>query len=400
MQTPPAEFATRGASLTELGLVVLVALLGNYALLPSTLMPALVSTWVAHLGVDDAAAGRLASLGLVGHACGMLAGVWLLSRRTLPVIAATGLVIGVVADLASAPIHSLGLMGAARLVNGAGLGLVLAAAVNWLGRQGDPSRAFAVFTVLQFCVPSALLTCFAPLRTMLHDNAVYALLVAAGLAACALIPFLAKGGAAGLLERGRRRAGAGKVSIHFIAAVAALGLFNIASMGVWAFAVRYGEANGLAAADAARAAGLSSAFGVPGGLLALFLGVRAGRARTLAFGLAVFIAAVASLGILGHALAMFYLGVCAMTAAWAFVVPYIQGTQAALDASGQLPVWGLTAAAGGASLGPAVFGIVSKLASFPAAFACAAVIAGLCALCIWPAARSVDEQGAGGLAPR
>lgn len=370
---------------------LLIGMAGIYATVPATMLPALVSDWVSRFGVNDDTAGFIGAGGLLGHTCGLLLALRLMSRWPLPRVALLGLGVGATGDVLSMIALDAVTLGGARAMNGIGLGVLLGATVNWLGRHPQAERGFGVFTMLQFVVPAGILVVVPTLWPIVGHCAIYlCVLVLAAIAVVFNRLFALNGGDQPIAST----RGAVQSSRHatlMAMSVLSLALFNVAAMGIWAFVVRYAESGGLTTADATRAVAYSNIFGVLGSLLVVAIGTRFGRARTTLLALLFFVATVLAFAVLSASTLVFHLQLSALNFAWAFLVPYIQATQSALDSTGKLPVWGMVAASCGASAGPALIGAVSQLHTFRAGFAVATVAAALCAGALLPPLLAVGR---------
>jgi predicted MFS family arabinose efflux permease len=368
-----------------------VALAGIYATAPATLLPALVDEWVEHLHIRDDVAGYIGAGGLISQIPGLLLGIRLIARLSLPKIAVLGFLIAAAADVVSLATADTGLMVTARVVNGFGSGLLLAASVNWLGRHPQAERAFGVLTLLQFVVPAITLACLPSLVATVGHVSIYLCALTVAVIALTFVPLFRLNGGDRPLATSRSQADRVHRLAFLLMAVVAFAAFNIAQMGIWAFIVRYGEINGIGTAVVTQTVALSSACGVPGSLLVVALGTRLGRARTAAAGCIACIVPMLAFALWSPNPTRFTLEVCLLSTAWAFTAPYIQGTQAALDATGKLAVWGMVAASAGASAGPALIGAIGQRYSFQVGFAVSAVGMMLCAALLLPAARAAGQ---------
>jgi len=357
-----------------------VSLAGIYATASSTLLPAYIDDWVGHLGVSDAVAGYLGATGLICQIPGMLLGLWLIAYRALPGIAALGFLCAGIGDGISLATLSTPVMVAARILNGIGSGLLLAATINWLGRDEQPDRGFGVLTLLQFVGPAIILSCLSRLAPVLGHAAPYTLALAAGAIALLFIRLFRLNGGDRPLAKSKDAGDRVHHPALLTMAVVALAAFNIAQMGIWAFLVRYAESSGIAGAVATRAVAISSACGIPGSLLVVGLGLRFGRVQTILVGCLACLVPMIAFTLVSATATVFLIEACMLSLAWAFLSPYIQGTQALLDPTGRLAVWGMIAAAAGASIGPAVVGTVSQRFSFHIGFAFSAITMMLCAV--------------------
>ena len=368
------------------GSALLVAALGYYAMSSATLLPALVGQWMTRAHISEADAGLIATGSLICQTLGLLVGMAGIGRRSLATIAMTGLLLAMPADLMSifAATHDA-LLGW-RSASGMGCGLILAAVVNWFARQPAPDKYFAVFVTLQFLMPVPILLALPAISALLGDAIIYACMLAIGLASLPALRLLQHRQP----EAARSRDGSGALgggnSPIKIMAVSASALFNGCVVGAWAFLVPYSQRAGIDPATGMQAIALSSAFGVPGSFLVTRLRPSLGRFVPLALSLSGLAALFLWLGHSTPGAASFYIQVILLNLLWAFTAPIIQGTQAAIDRTGALPVWGAIAASVGSGLGPGLLGQAIHGGGFALPFTLMAGGIALTALFILPAA--------------
>ncbi len=380
----------------------LVALAGAYGAMAVSMLPSLVNSWTVYRGLDSGTAGLVAMGNILGATTALALSTLLVTRFGLVRLMAAGLAIAAACDLASIAVEGVAPLALLRIACGFGLGLMVAATTNWIGRDDQADRGFGIYVTLQFVLAAVLLILAAKLEQLLGYAAVYAALLSLAAVTLALLPVLARlpGGepvAARVLTRGRQ---AGGVRWPIVAlSLATMFLFSTAAVGLWAYMLNFGLAVGLSVEDASSLLALSSLCGIPGGLLVLLIGARFGRLAPILAALGVFIATLVFFAA-GVATALaFIAGLVLQNIAWNFVYPYFQGLQSALDPTGRLPVWGILCASLGSAAGPALLGALVDGTRYTDAFwLAAALLAASAAAVIAPAraASSLRELNAAG----
>lgn len=354
----------------------IVAFSGLYSAAILNMLPAFVSAWSSTLGASEQSIGFVATANLIAHALGILLALLLVWRMSLPRIAAIGLALAILGDLASVFAHTTGRLAMLRVICGLGLGLQYGAVTNWFGRSDNAARGFAAFVMLQFIISAASYLLVPYVQTVCGNLTPY--VVVAPLAASAILCMPALGLHGGLrpLREATREAFGHRASslqrgalVPTLFTLLAFGVFNVAAMGVWSYMDRYGRVLGLSSSHVSDALALGSISGIPGGLIVWFLGKRSGVRRPLLAAIVIFSLPLAAFAF-GHVSpAAFYIGQAAIGLAWTMIVPYFQEILSVLDPSGRLSIIGMLAAAVAAAFGPAAIGYLIGQANYRMAFA-------------------------------
>lgn len=376
-----------------LAILFLVAAAGCYGAMAVGVLPALINVWIADLHISESAAGLIASGNVLGATLALALGVWLVTRVRLVTIMVIGLVLAAPCDAFSIFARDVPLLAALRLACGFGLGLIVAAATNWIGRNPQADRGFAFYMTLQFLFTAALFAIVPLLEPRLGHAAVYVALLMLACCTLILLPGLAFADGGEILPAQQPNPGAvSRTSAPAFLIIASIVLFELAAIGMWTYLLRYGEATGLSSAAASQALSLSSLCGIPGGILVAYLGARGGRLVPIIAALGMFIAILLAFSVRLVSPLVFIVGTALQNVAWNFVFPYLQGVQSVLDRSGRLAVWGMLCASLGGALGPALLGATVNAESYRSAFLlAAAILAGSLVLAVWPA-RLTDRQ--------
>lgn len=376
----------------------LVAAMGTYGAVVASILPSLVGAWITDVGLTERMAGEVATVNVLAATLGLCLSLFLVSRWPLPRIAGAGLLLAICGDLLSITAADMLHLCALRAVQGLGVGLLVGAVTNWIGRHEYAARGFGMYILLQFVTAAVLIAAIPALQPLLGGASVYLALLALAAVSAILHPVLNLNGGseplrpavAEALEASNMVVQAGHPVILKLLSILAFGLFNIAAIGLWSYMLRYGEIVGLPADMAAQVLAVSSLCGIPGTILVIVLSARYGRFWPLMLALMVYTVPVVIFAASHVAATVFIAGLVIQNVAWAVVAPYFQAVQAALDRTGRLAVWGMIAASVGAGLGPAFIGFAIDGTSYAIAFGAAVAALGLAAFCGAPPALITD----------
>jgi len=375
----------------KLPALLLVSLCGLYGPAIANLLPSFVTAWIEHLGVSESVAGDLATVNLLAHASGLTLSLWLVSRYSLPPILRCGLALAVLGDGASVFAPSVPFLAVARVLAGLGLGLQFGVVINWIGRNENAVRGFALFMMMQFVFAAACFFLIPLLAPTFRSGSVYVVLLPLVVAAAMLAPLLGLNGGSRPLAADRLRSASarsllGPLLLPRALSVLAFALFNVAAIGLWGYIERYGLALGLSTRMVAVSLSMSALCGIPGGLVVFGLGRRLGRLAPLLLGLATFALPVGVFALKTVGAPLFFLGLALIGFAWNIAQPYLQDVQSSLDRSGRLPVLGMVVAAVAGAFGPALVGMVVDGQHYQLAFDIAvAILATSAGVAVFPA---------------
>lgn len=358
-------------------------------LLPITVLPLLIGTWVEHLGASATRAGVIGAAELGGMALASFAlapRMHVLSRRRVALIAGLGVLLS---HVVSAAVADLDLLLVVRVLAGLCAGSVLASASAAIAGAREPERMFAWSGVLGGILGAAVLVA-TPLA--IERAQTPGAFVALAFVAAASLPFLlllppGAGDRKFEQEAEPPRAGSGAAS----ALLAAGALMAVAQAAIWAFSERIGGAVQLSPRAIGWVLGGATLMGIGGSVLAGILGLTRGRGGPLAFGYAgcaVSIALVAS----ASGGAIFSVGQLALALTFNFTSPYLMGLAAALDPQGRIAAGLSGALLVGAGIGPGLAGVVVEWGTFAALGGVSVLVTGLSAVLLLPVLRSMRRR--------
>jgi len=358
-------------------------------LLPITVLPLLIGTWVEHLGASATRAGVIGAAELGGMALASFAlapRMHVLSRRRVALTAGLGVLLS---HFVSAAVADLDLLLVVRVLAGLCAGSVLASASAAIAGAREPERMFA-WTGVSGGVLAAGLLVATPLA--IERAQTPGAFVALALVAAASLPFLLllpPGAEDRKFEQAAEppRAGSGAA----LALLAAGALMAVAQAAIWAFSERIGGAVQLSPRAIGWVLGGATLMGIGGSVLAGILGLTRGRGGPLAFGYAgcaVSIALVAS----ASGGAIFSVGQLALALTYNFTSPYLMGLAAALDPQGRISAALSGALLVGAGIGPGLAGVVVEWGAFAALGAVSVLVTGASAVLLIPVLRSLHGR--------
>ena len=359
------------------------------ALLPITILPLLIGTWVDHLGASATRAGVIGAAELGGMALASFAlapRMHLLSRRRVAVAAGLGVLL---THAVSAAVADLDLLLAVRVLAGLCAGSVLASASAAIAGAREPERMFAWTGVLGGILAAAVLVA-TPLA--IERAQTPGAFVALALVTAASLPFLLL-----LPARARDRTFEAEAeppragSRAALALLAAGALMAVAQGAIWAFSERIGGAVQLSPRAIGWVLGGATLMGIGGSVLAGILGLTRGRGGPLLFGYAgcaVSIALVAS----ASGGAAFSVGQLALALTFNFTSPYLMGLAAALDPQGRISAALSGALLVGAGIGPGLAGVVVEWGAFAALGGVSVLVTGISAVLLVPVLRSLHGR--------
>jgi predicted MFS family arabinose efflux permease len=285
-----------------------------------------------------------------------------------------GILIAITASLISLSVVTLPTMAFVRALFGVGLGLIAAATNALPSQRRNPERLFAsmqfavglVFIIIMYLGPPAhdvvgrlglfwielsILLLFSPLALLLPGGVISSETVSAR----------------------------SQLPPHALPFLMALGTMFVSASATWSFAAQAGQAIGLsprAIADSFTASALANNIGA---LAATALGLRLGYRLPVSMGY-VLLAGATLLMYANVAEPAYVAGVVLFNPAFAFLVPYLQGKLAEIDASGRSAALGGAAVMIGGSIGPAVGGGLAAFQSMTSMGICIAMITLISAL--------------------
>jgi predicted MFS family arabinose efflux permease len=317
-------------------------------------LPVFVGAMANAFGAGEREVGWLAAADMAGSAVASLGIIPLLGRVRWRRAAALGVAAMIAGNALSMLATTLPAVLGARLLAGAGGGIMLSLSFVGLCRSTSPDRYFAIYVFAQLTLQVLALAGFPPLLAALGLDAIFGLLAAVAAATLALVPLFPRG----LHESSSTAPGpsAGGIGLAKPTSAAALALaaqavYFVAPGAAWGYFERIGNSFGLTLAQVGTALGLSTFAGMAGALLVVLVGARMPRWPAMLAGSGISMLALVLL-LEGNGLPRFLVAAALFNFAWNATFPYQMGVLAALDRDGSVAVLSLLMQVGGLALGP------------------------------------------------
>ena len=168
-------------------------------------------------------------------------------------------------------------------------------------------------------------------------------------------------------------------------------LFQAANMGLFAYMISLGKADGLSLNFMSNALGVASWVALLGAFLVIVIGTKFGRTIPLVIG--IFITAICSwLLHFSTSETIYLVANIIIGITWAFVLPYLFGICSELDMSGQMAALGGFASKMGLASGPMAAALILSGENYQQVINFAVIGLVLCAMVIIKPARSLDNK--------
>lgn len=319
-----------------------LAMVATAGLFYVNILPALVDGLVTGLGFTTAQAGEVVSANIYGAAVGALAAVALVGRFNWHASCALLLLLLMVLDASSTLVAQPVVLTTVRFAHGCVGGLLVGVAYSAFARTQVPARTFGVLLVVQYGL-GGLGVMWLPLwvevagaQVLFWSLFVFSL-VSLGL--LGLLPAYPP-----LAVKANETSDSGATPwLPLVLTLIALFLFQGGNNGPYAFIMGLAKAAQLSVAEAGRWLGVAAWLGMLGAALVVYCASHYRRLPMLALSMLITVVGTWVLMYSNHS-GMFAVANCLVGVTWAFVVAYLLGMVADLDASGRM-----TALAGFAS---------------------------------------------------
>src|SRR5690606_37865311 len=167
---------TRGARFGEGSLFVLflVAACGTYGAIIVSILPSLVGAWISDAGLTEQLAGEVAAVNVLAATLGLCLSLFLVSRWPLPRIARLGLLLAIAGDGGSIFADGWYVLSVCRGLEGLGIGLLVGAVTNWIGRPDPAARGFGMYIMLRLVLAAVSIATIPSVRPVLPAASAYA----------------------------------------------------------------------------------------------------------------------------------------------------------------------------------------------------------------------------------
>lgn len=329
---------------------VLVAILTTAGLFYVDIIPALVIGLQDGLGFTPQQAGYVVAANVYGAAAGGLLAVFLVARLAWRLASVTALLLLICVDAVSTQVSSPDVLLALRLLDGLIGGVLVGLGYSIIARMHAPERTFAMLLAIQFGLGGLGVFLLPPLVAQHGASILFLALIAFSVLALLTLPLIPEHGLQPTELRNPSTSHARTLHYAgFVAGLAAVFLFQAASMGITAFVFNIGRKQGLPIEFVSTQAGLAHIVAAGGALLVF--GKR-GSMLIIAAGIVMAIAARSLF--LGSDALTFAIAISGAAATHAFVLPYLLGLCASFDQRGRLTTFAGFISKLGLASGPAL----------------------------------------------
>lgn len=330
---------------------VLLAFLTTAGIFYINIMPAVVSSLKEGLAFTNQQAGFVSSANLYGAAIGALTAVFLIKRINWRVWSYMLLISLVVIDAICIFIEDPTLMVTVRFIHGLTGGLLVGIGFGIISRTTEADKTFGYLLLIQWSLGGLGLMFLPELVPIYGTVALFVSLMAFTLVTLLMMPFIPHYKVEQSQSKHQPHAQMNKTLI--ILNLFAIFLFQAANMGLFAYIIGLGKAQGLHIEFMSPALASASWFALIGPFLVILIGTKYGR--TVPLVTSILITALCSWLLHYSESAQVYLiANVIIGVTWAFALPYMFGICSELDKAGQLAALGGFASKVGLATGPMV----------------------------------------------
>jgi predicted MFS family arabinose efflux permease len=382
---------------------VFLAFLTTAGIFYINIMPAVINGLKDGLHFTNQQAGFVSSANLYGAALGALAAVFLIKRINWRHWAYALLVSLVIIDLSCMVIQDPIVMVIVRAFHGLTGGLLVGIGFAIISRTQQADKTFGYLLLIQWSLGGFGIMYLPGLVPEYGTGALFLSLVSFTLVTLIMLPFLPnylvgnhhvdnkgiQSEKAELVEKSEIK------TKPLLLNLFAIFLFQAANMGLFAYMISLGKAEGLSIAFMSNALGVASWVALLGALLVILVGTKYGR--TIPLVVAILLTAFCSWLLHFSEIADVYLITNIIIGiTWAFVLHYLFGICAELDKAGQMAAMGGFASKMGLASGPMVaallFGSNTSEPNYALIINIAAIALVLCAFVAIKPARLLDNK--------
>lgn len=334
---------------------IILAFLTTAGIFYINLMPVVINGLKVGLNFTNQQAGFVSSANLYGAAVGALLAVFIVKKIQWRLWAYTLLVMLVVIDLSCIFISNAELMIGIRAIHGLVGGLLVGIGFAIISRTHEADRTFGYLLLIQWGLGGLGIMFIPSLVPLFGISAVFLSLVMFTFVTLMMLPFLPSYAIEDIKVSESDLVASAKCPL--ILTLIAIFLFQATNMGLFAYVIGLGTANGLAIGFMSNALGWASWIALIGAFSVINVGLKYGR--TLPLTIAILTTALCSwLMHFSEFAAVYVVTNIIIGITWAFVLPYLFGICSELDKTGQLASAGGFASKMGLASGPMVGALV------------------------------------------
>ena len=372
---------------------VILAFLTTAGIFYINIMPAVVNGLKEGLAFTSQQAGFVSSANLYGAAIGALSAVFLIKRirwqRWSYVLLLALIAIDTLCIFITEPVTMI----AIRAIHGLTGGLLVGIGFSIISRTSEADKTFGYLLLIQWALGGLGIMYLPSLVPDFGTSALFIALVTFTVVTLIMLPFLPHY----LIEKSvtslsDNQSTAPVVSrLPLLLNLFGIFLFQAANMGLFAYMISLGKADGLSIGFMSNALAVASWVALLGAFLVIIIGTKYGR--TIPLVSAIFITALCSWLLHFSSNEMIYLiANIIIGITWAFVLPYLFGICSELDKSGQMAALGGFASKMGLASGPMVAALMLNGENYQQVINFAVVGLVFCAIVILKPARSLDNN--------
>ncbi|MDO6446151.1 MFS transporter [Colwellia sp. 1_MG-2023] len=372
---------------------IILAFLTTAGIFYINIMPAVVNGLKEGLAFTSQQAGFVSSANLYGAAIGALAAVFLIKRIRWQRWSYVLLLALIGIDTLCIFITEPNTMIAIRAIHGLTGGLLVGIGFGIISRTSEADKTFGYLLLIQWGLGGLGIMFLPGLVPDYGTSALFISLVTFTVVTLVMLPFLPNYSIA-------KKDDSTIENQHVTPLVSRLPLmlnlfgiflFQAANMGLFAYMISLGKADGLSVSFMSNALGVASWVALLGALLVILIGTKFGRTVPLVS--AILVTAFCSWLLHFSSNEMIYLVTnIVIGITWAFVLPYLFGICSELDKSGQMAALGGFASKIGLASGPMVAALMLNGENYQQVINFAVIGLVICSMMIFKPARSLDKH--------
>lgn len=377
---------------------IILAFLTTAGIFYINIMPAVVNGLKEGLAFSSQQAGFVSSANLYGAAIGALSAVFLIKhirwQRWTYVLLIALIAIDTLCIFISEPTTMI----AIRTVHGLTGGLLVGIGFSIISRTTEADKTFGYLLLIQWGLGGLGIMYLPGLVPEYGTNALFLSLATFTVVTLIMLPFLPHYSIEELAKplTNDQRINAKLSHVPLLLNLFGIFLFQAANMGLFAYMISLGKADGLSLEFMSNALGVASWVALIGAFLVIVIGTKYGR--TIPVVSAILLTALCSWVLHFSSSEMVYLiANIIIGITWAFVLPYLFGICSELDKSGQMAALGGFASKMGLASGPMVAALmlnsdVLSGESYQQVINFAVVGLIFCAIVVFKPARELDSH--------
>jgi len=347
----PVLTTTRQVPANSIMARIFLAFLTTAGIFYINIMPAVINGLKEGLHFSNQQAGFVSSANLYGAALGALSAVFLIKRINWKSWAYSLLMALIIIDLSCIFIENPTMMILIRAIHGLTGGLLVGIGFAIISRTREADKTFGYLLLIQWGLGGLGIMYLPALVPEYGTSALFISLMTFTVVTLFMLPFLPNYSVTNSRDEQQQVTEIKRKPL--LMNLLTIFLFQAANMGLFAYMISLGKAEGLPLEFMSNSLGIASWVALFGAFLVIVIGTKFGRALPLIF--AILLTALCSWLLHFSEIAEVYLITnIIIGVTWAFVLPYLFGICAELDKAGQMAAMGGFASKMGLASGPMV----------------------------------------------